>query len=147
MGFRPRGRKKQFPIPVEGDWKFSRAIGKCAKRLGRPQTNLPIPLHNNFTATGNSNGCWAFALWARDVLFDVHVSSYKGARAPLADVLKTHLNVGQERKIADQGFLILAVVNPQDKKVSFSDLAVSFYAPKRKGFNICETQRYPIRTL
>ena len=114
MGFRPRGRKKQFPIPVEGDWKISRARRKCAKRLGLPQTNLPIPRHNNFTATGNANGCWAFAIWALDVLFGVHAIPYRGATAPLTDVLKTHLDVGQERKIADQGFLILGVVNPQD---------------------------------
>ena len=111
MGFRPRGRKKQFPIPIEGDWKFSRVIGKCAKQLGRPQKNLPIPLHSNFTATGNANGCWAFAIWALDVLFDVHVISYRGATAPLTDVLKTHLDVGQERKISDQDFLILGVVD------------------------------------
>ena len=86
MGFRPRGREKKFPIPVEGDWKISRANRKCAKRLGLPQTNLPIPRHNNFTATGNANGCWAFAIWALDVLFGVHAISYRGATAPLTDV-------------------------------------------------------------
>ena len=35
----------------------------------------------------------------------------------MTDVLKMHLDVGQERKISDQDFLILAVDNPQVSRV------------------------------